>query len=104
MPRLGFALILALLAVASCTTSDLGLELEASPSRYGDADPQYFGDRHPGIEPITDTLPSIHTELWVLTHEDLRRTARVSTLLRFIASELTQARELPHKDRIEDAP
>ena len=33
---------------ASCTTSDLGLELEASPSRYGDADPQNFGNRHPG--------------------------------------------------------
>ncbi len=52
MRRLGFALILALLAVTSCTTSDLGLELEASPSRYGDADPQFFGDRHPGTHEV----------------------------------------------------
>jgi lysozyme len=31
----------------SCTTSDLGLQSEVSPSRYGDADPQYFGSKHP---------------------------------------------------------
>lgn len=52
MLRLCFAVILVLFAAASCTTSDLGLELEASPSRYGDADPQNFGTRHPGTHEV----------------------------------------------------
>jgi lysozyme len=52
MPRYGLVLILLLFAAASCTTSDLGLELEASPSRYGDSDPQHFGDRHPATHEV----------------------------------------------------
>ncbi|MEX3010123.1 GH25 family lysozyme [Hoeflea sp. TYP-13] len=52
MPRFGFALIPLLFVLMSCTTSDLGLEPEASPSRYGDSDPQYFGSQHPATHEI----------------------------------------------------
>jgi len=34
------------------------------------------------------------TELWVLTHEDLRRTARVRVLTDHLANGLAEAREL----------
>ncbi|MCY6379888.1 glycoside hydrolase family 25 protein [Hoeflea prorocentri] len=52
MPRFGFALIPLLLTLSSCMSYDLGLEPEVSPSRYGDSDPQYFGDRHPAKHQI----------------------------------------------------
>ncbi|WP_136656280.1 GH25 family lysozyme [Nitratireductor sp. XY-223] len=52
MLRFGFALIPLLALLMSCTTNDLGLEPQVSPSRYGDADPQYFGERHPATHEI----------------------------------------------------
>lgn len=48
--------------------------------------PQFLGDQHPGLTAISDTIPGLYTELWVLTHDDLRKTARVSALLKYIAS------------------
>ena len=52
MLRPGFALIPLLALIFSCTTYDLGLEQEVSPSRYGDADPQYFGAKHPDTHEV----------------------------------------------------
>ena len=52
MSPLGLSLLPLLLLFVSCTTSDLGLEPLASPSRYGDTDPQYFGSKHPAKHPI----------------------------------------------------
>lgn len=57
--------------------------------------PRFLGERHPDIVSITGNIPGLHTELWVLTHQDLRKTARVSTLLRFIADAVRQTNELP---------
>lgn len=57
--------------------------------------PRFLGDRHHGLTAISDTIPGLYTEMWVLTHEDLRKTARVSALLKFIANGLGQAAELP---------
>ncbi len=57
--------------------------------------PRFIGDRHRGLVRISDQIPSVHTELWVLTHNDLKKTARVSTLLSYIGSEITQATEVP---------
>ncbi|MEM8836799.1 MAG: LysR family transcriptional regulator [Pseudomonadota bacterium] len=61
--------------------------------------PCFLGDRHPELSRISEIIPSAHTELWVLTHNDLRRTARVSALLRYIGSHVTQAAEVPVADR-----
>lgn len=57
--------------------------------------PRFLGDRQPGIVAVSDDVPGLHTELWVLTHEDLRKTARVWTLLKFIAETVNQSTELP---------
>ncbi len=46
------ALVPLIMVLASCTTADLGVESKVSPSRYGDADPQYFGHRHPAKHPV----------------------------------------------------
>lgn len=57
--------------------------------------PRFFGDRHSGLTRISENIPGVHTELWVLTHEDLRKTARVSALLKFIAGAIRQVNEIP---------
>lgn len=46
--------------------------------------PRFLADEHVGISPISETIPGLYTELWVLTHQDLRKTARVSALMRCI--------------------
>lgn len=50
--------------------------------------PCFVGDPTPGIERIPGTLAPTGSSLWVLTHADLRRSARVGTLLRHLAAEL----------------
>lgn len=47
--------------------------------------PRFLADEHAGISPISETIPGLYTELWVLTHQDLRNTARVSALMKCIA-------------------
>ncbi len=64
--------------------------------------PCFLGDRTPGLArahaPITDNLSS----LWLLTHQDLRQSARVRAFLDHAARELTRQRgvlegTLPHE-------
>jgi len=57
--------------------------------------PRFHGDRHAGLTRISENIPGVYTELWVLTHEDLRKTARVSALLKFIAGAIRQSNETP---------
>lgn len=57
--------------------------------------PRFFGDRHLGLTRISENIPGVYTDLWVLTHEDLRKTARVSALLKFIAGAIRQTNEIP---------
>lgn len=51
--------------------------------------PCYLGDSTPGLERIeSDKLPAFKTGLWVLTHRDLRHTARVRAFTSFAAEQL----------------
>lgn len=51
--------------------------------------PYYLGDSTAGLERIKfESLVSLKTELWVLTHKSLRNTARVSALTSYVAGEL----------------
>lgn len=59
--------------------------------------PRYLGDRDPGLRRLK-TLRGFGQDLWLLTHQDLRRTLRVKTLMDCLAEEL-----LTHKDLIEGA-
>ena len=40
----------------------------------------------PLLAVINDTIPELSTDLWVLTHEDLRKTARIAAVLTFLGN------------------
>jgi DNA-binding transcriptional LysR family regulator len=56
--------------------------------------PCYLGDRTPGLRRVRNAVAEMATELWVLTHEDLRGTARIRALTDFLAGELGRERAL----------
>jgi DNA-binding transcriptional LysR family regulator len=56
--------------------------------------PCYLGDTTPGLKRLKPQPPTgMRTALWVLTHEDLRRTARVNAFMAFIAQALAARRK-----------
>ena len=54
--------------------------------------PCYMGDRTEGLQRLADPMPELGSELWLLVHNDLRRTARVRALLNFLGTELPKMR------------
>lgn len=56
--------------------------------------PCYLGDIEPNLQQIHPQIPELEKDLWILTHEDLRYVKRISTLIDFVASSLTQKKEL----------
>ncbi len=56
--------------------------------------PCYLGDRSPGLRRIRGVVAEMATELWVLTHEDLRATARVRAVSDALVAALTEQRPL----------
>ena len=50
--------------------------------------PCYFADRYAEVERVTDTVASLDLTLWVLTHPDLRGTARVRALMTHLYADL----------------
>lgn len=56
--------------------------------------PCYLGDADPRLVRVTDTIDALDLELWILTHPDLRHTARVKALMSFLYEALLKEREL----------
>jgi DNA-binding transcriptional LysR family regulator len=56
--------------------------------------PCYFGDADDRIERASDTLAPLDLELWVITHPDLKNTARVRALMAHLYDELGQMADL----------
>ena len=56
--------------------------------------PCFIGTAIPGLTQLTPTLPELEGELWLLTHPDLRNTARVRAFLDFSAAEIGKRREV----------
>lgn len=51
--------------------------------------PRYLGDNTPGLTRLgSDALDQFTTGLWILTHRDLRHTARVREFISFVSDEL----------------
>ena len=48
--------------------------------------PCYLADGDPGLVRVTETIPELAVDLWLLTHPDLRKTARVRVLMDFLAT------------------
>ena len=61
--------------------------------------PRYLGDAEPKLTRLSDNLSDLKTDLWMLTHTDLKATARVRTLMnvlgRSIGDQLNQKPERP---------
>ncbi len=56
--------------------------------------PCYVGDADPRLARITDPLEHLDMQLWVLTHPDLRNTARIRALMAFLYDELAHDADL----------
>lgn len=54
--------------------------------------PCYLGDCDDRLIRVGDTIPELSTDLWLLTHPDLRRTVRIRTLLDFVADAVKEHR------------
>jgi DNA-binding transcriptional LysR family regulator len=52
--------------------------------------PCYMAEPLPDLQRIGDPVPELATGLWLLVHEDLRRTARVRALIEFVAAEMAK--------------
>ncbi|WP_413719280.1 LysR family transcriptional regulator [Silicimonas sp. MF1-12-2] len=56
--------------------------------------PCYFADRYEEVERVSDTVAALDLTLWVLTHPDLRGTARVRALMAHLYEELGREAKL----------
>ena len=73
--------------------SDLALQVAAAKSGVGLAMlPCFVGDREEGLVRATHQPPTPSRDVWILTHADLRRTARIRTFMEF-AEEVLKAQK-----------
>jgi DNA-binding transcriptional LysR family regulator len=56
--------------------------------------PCFAGDIRPGLRRLGPLIPAFATDLWLLTHPDLRHSPRVRAFLDVMAEELTRCRSL----------
>jgi DNA-binding transcriptional LysR family regulator len=56
--------------------------------------PCFAGDRHPGLNRLLPPMPSLASDLWLLTHPDLRHVPRIRVLMDFLGEKLTLLRPL----------
>lgn len=73
-----------LLALRQAAAANLGLA----------ALPCYLGDSSHELVRVRPPIPAMATALWLLTHEDLRRTARVRAFTEFVAAAIARQRLL----------
>lgn len=79
--------------------------LEAAKAGIGLAVlPCFMGDAEPGLRRLGPPVPELVSELWLLTHEDMRRVARVRALIDFLADALRGERPLLEGRRPHVAP
>jgi len=72
------------LGLAEAAASGIGLALL----------PCFIGAATPGLARLTPALPGFTDALWLLTHADLRQTARVRAFMDFAAAEITKRRKV----------
>ena len=56
--------------------------------------PCFIGDSEPALQQIHPPLDDTHSELWILTHADLKQTARVKALMHHLRHCLSQDKTL----------
>jgi DNA-binding transcriptional LysR family regulator len=56
--------------------------------------PCFLGDTHPNLERVIEPSDDLTTDVWVLTHPDLRRSTRIRAVLDFLFKTLAADRKL----------
>ena len=80
--------------IAFCSTAFLASRQAALHDMGAAILPCYLADGFDELVRVAEPLPELGTDLWLLVHDDLRRTARVRVLLDFLAAELAKLRSL----------
>ncbi|GAB3256048.1 LysR family transcriptional regulator [Chitinimonas naiadis] len=75
-----------LVGMLHCVRADMGAAMLLCP----------LGDAEPGLKRLGEPNPALDTEIWVLTHPDMRRVARVRALTDFLYVRLSQDAHLQH--------
>lgn len=65
--------------------------------------PCYLAESEPALRHMGGPMPRSSIDLWLLTHPDLRRTARIRALMDFVAEHLTEW-DWGHSRRAGDEP
>jgi len=52
--------------------------------------PTFMEDKHPELVPVSELIPELSVPVWMLTHPDLRETARVRAFMRFVGDALAK--------------
>jgi DNA-binding transcriptional LysR family regulator len=50
--------------------------------------PTFMADRLPELLPVSDVIPELSVPVWMLTHPDLRETARVRAFMQHVGDAL----------------
>ncbi len=50
--------------------------------------PSFMASRHPELMPVSEVIPDLSVPVWMLTHPDLRQTARVRVFMSFVGDAL----------------
>lgn len=53
--------------------------------------PSFVSERHPELAPLTAPLDELRTPLWIVTHADLRHTARIRAVMQTLGQALSEA-------------
>lgn len=52
--------------------------------------PTFMSARHPDLVPVSETIPELSAPVWMLTHPDLRQTARVRAFMQFVGDAIAE--------------
>ena len=75
--------------------NSMHIALELVAAGFGEAPlPCYLGDQNPALERLGATLRDWDLGLWILTHSDLRRSARVRAFMDLAGAELSRHRRV----------
>jgi DNA-binding transcriptional LysR family regulator len=50
--------------------------------------PTFMEAKHPELVAVSELIPELEQPLWILTHPDLRQTARVRAFMQFVGDAL----------------
>jgi DNA-binding transcriptional LysR family regulator len=50
--------------------------------------PTFMASRHPDLLPVSEVIPELDVPVWMLTHPDLRQTARVRAFMQHVGDQV----------------